>query len=252
MSDRENKRRDPFQIWLDSSRAFFDSDGPDASLIEKCAALFAAWGRFAQAYAEAGAAAGAAAGQAATPRGGPFDPVTWIDATGAGGWGDLWRWFGAGDGAELWQAESDAFTASRQWLAYTTALERYRAVMIAGWLKAFERFAGELAAARDPDGGLPPWEEVQARWQEAADAELAAAQRSEAFLAAQRDLIRARLDCSALLAKRVDRLADLLGLPSRAELDALHEKVHALNRQVRALRARLDAAERRSGKGRRE
>jgi len=251
MSDRDKAGNDPFRIWLESSRRFLGADPASDSLIENCAALFAAWGRFAQAYAEAGAAAGAAAGRAGAPSGGPFDPVTWIDTAGAGGWGDLWNWYGAGEGARLWQAESDAFTASKQWLAYTTALERYRAAMVAGWLKAFERFAGELAMQRDPEGGLPPWEAVQALWQEAADAELAAAQRSEAFLSAQRDLIRARLDCSTMLAKRVDRLADLLGLPNRSELDALHEKVHGLNRQVRALRSHLDAVRRR-GRGRGE
>jgi hypothetical protein len=241
MADRESVGTDPFEVWLDTSRRFFEADSMSDSLREKCAGLFAAWARFAQAYAEAGAAAGGAD----VPRGGPFDPVTWLDAAGAGGWGDLWRWFGSGEGADLWQAESDAITASRQWLAYIAALERYRAAMSTGWINAFERFAAELAKEREAGEGLPPWEVIQSRWQAAADAELAAAQRSEAFLAAQRDLIRARLDCSALLAKRIEGLSELLGLPTRAELDALHQKMHRLGRDMRALRTRLEEAERR-------
>jgi hypothetical protein len=33
----------------------------------------------------------------------------------------------------------------------------------------------------------------------------------------------------------------MLGLPSRAELDDLHQAVHDLKRELRALRARLDS-----------
>ena len=248
MSDRGTADQDLFQIWLASSRTFFATESmtapmPDA-LKEQCEGLFAAWSRFARVYAEAsGGAQGEAKGGAT---GGPFDPVGWLDAAGGGGFGDLWRWFGAAQGADPWREERDTLTASRQWLAYTAALERYRAVMGAAWLAAFKRFTEELTQDRGPrdsgtSDGLPTWEAIQARWQEAAGAELAAAQRAEDFLAAQRDLIRARLDCSALLRERIERIAGMLGLPARAELDDLHQAVHDLKRELRALRARLDS-----------
>jgi hypothetical protein len=246
MSDRGTADPDLFQIWLASSRTFFaDQPMPDqpmpALLKERCEGLFAAWSRFARVYAEAGASTqGEAQGEAT---GGPFDPVGWLDPAGGG---DLWRWFGAAQGVDPWREERDALTASRQWLAYTAALERYRAVMGAAWLQAFKRFAEGLARDcgprdREPGDELPSWEVIQARWQEAADAELAAAQRAEDFLAAQRDLIRARLDCSALLRGRIERIAGMLGLPTRTELDDLHQTVHGLKRELRALRARQDA-----------
>ena len=243
MSDRGTADQDLFQIWLASSRTFFTTESmtapmPDA-LKEQCEGLFAAWSRFARVYAEAsGSARGEAKGDAT---GGPFDPAGWLDGAGGGGLGDLWRWFGAAQGADPWREERDTLTASRQWLAYTAALERYRAVMGAAWLAAFKRFAEGLAQDRESSDGLPAWEVIQARWQEAAGAELAAAQRSEDFLAAQRDLIRARLDCSALLRGRIERIAGMLGLPTRAELDDLHQTVHGLKRELRALRARLES-----------
>jgi hypothetical protein len=64
---------------------------------------------------------------------------------------------------------------------------------------------------------------------------------SPAGIAAQRDLIRARLDCSALLRGRIEQIAGMLGLPTRAEVDGLHQNLHGLKRELRTLRARLDA-----------
>jgi hypothetical protein len=247
MSDRGTADQDLFQIWLASSRDFFTADysadpmnaAPmTESLKQKCEGLFASWNQIAQTYAKAGAKAGVT--------GGPFDPVGWLDAAGGGGFGDLWQWFGDPGAAETgpnpWREQRDALTASQEWLAYTAALERYRAVMGAAWLNAFKRFAEELARDSGPDtsDGLPGWEVIQVCWQQAAGIELAAAQRSDDFLAAQRDLIRARLDCSALLRGQVEEMAKMLGLPTRAEVDELHQTLHGLKREVRALKARID------------
>ena len=239
MSDRGTADQELFQIWLANSRAFFAAESAETpmsdSLKQKCEELFAAWNRFARTYAEA-STAGAA--------GGPFDPVGWIEAAGGNGFGDLWRSFGAVDGTEIWREEREAITASKQWLAYTAALERYRTVISAAWLKAFKRFTEELAKDKDAhataDDALPDWRAIQAKWQQAANAELASAQRSEDFLAAQRDLIRARLECSAVLRGRVERVAEMLGMPGRAEVDDLQETVHGLKRELRALRARVE------------
>ncbi len=225
MTDREAADRDLFEIWLASSRSLFATESMtepmSASMKERCEGLFAAWSRFAQVSAEAS--------------GGPFDPAGWFDAAGDG---DLGHWFG--DSADPWREQRDALNGSPQWLAYTAALERTRAVMSAAWLNAFKRFTEDLARDRQPGDALPDWAAIQARWQQAADAELAAAQRSDEFLAAQRDLIRARLDCSALLRGRIERIAEMLALPTRTELDDLHRSVHGLKRELRALRERLD------------
>lgn len=240
MTDRGSDP-DPFRAWLEASRGFFAAQPLPEPLRERCESLFAAWGRFADTYAEA--AGDAAHGPSeAQERGGPFDPLGWMDAASGGGFGDLWRWFGAGDGG--WKAEREALLGSREWAAYALALGRYQAVMAEAWLAAFRRFSEALApehggeAPKEPPREPPPWETIRARWQEAADLELAKAMRSEAFLDAQRELIRARLDCAALIRARLERLADLLGMPTRAETDELGERLHRLEREVRALKAR--------------
>lgn len=242
MPEDRTGRKDPFQQWRELSRAFLEGGEADGPLRARCEELFAAWGRFANAWAEA---AGAAAGQAPGQPGGPFDPTAWLDAGGAGGWGDLWRWFGDTDSAEVWGAERDLLRASTEWYAYAAALERYNAVMARAWMKAFGRFAEGMAdEVGDGTGDKPDWAATQARWQAAADAELAEAQRSEAFLDAQRELLRARLACAKLLRSRVEGLARLLGLPTRTEIDGLHETLHLIRRELRLLRADLAAAKR--------
>jgi poly[(R)-3-hydroxyalkanoate] polymerase subunit PhaE len=232
MSDRGETEQDPFRRWQQSSRAFLDSASMSETLRERCTALFAAWSRFARTYAEASGAAGPAAG------GGPFDPVGWMDAGGAAGFGDLWRWFGAGDGAGPWSAEGATLRGSAEWARYALALDCYRGVMAAAWFAAYQRFADELGKRKE----APDWERIRQLWQLAADAELDRAQRSDAFLGAQREVIRARLALAALLRERTEQVASLLGLPTRSEVDELQETVHALRREIRALRARLDPA----------
>lgn len=244
MSEDRTGEQDLFRQWRKMSQGFLDGGEVAAPLRERCEALFAAWGRFARTWADAAGAKSAGAGAIPGQPGGPFDPASWIDAGGAGGWGDLWRWFGAAGDGDFWQAERDLLRASAEWTAYVQALERYKAVMAAAWLKAFGRFAEGLSGAPGgpPADAIPDWPAMQARWQAAADAELAAAQRSDEFLDAQRELIRARLACAALLRDRIEGLARILGLPTRVELDALHETVHRMGRELRALRTRLDAA----------
>lgn len=222
---------DPFRAWLEASRAFLESGAMPDALTQRCAALFAAWGRFAAAYAEASATA------VGGPAGGPFDPVSWIDAGGPGGFGDLWQWIeaplGASGGAALFGAGPGGLRETAEWLAYSAALARYRAVLAGAWLAAFGRFTEAMAGR----GAAPDWTTILDTWQRTAEAELDRAQRSEPFLDAQREVIRTRLACSALLRGRIEELARLLDLPTRAEIDDLHEAVHALRREIRSLRA---------------
>lgn len=246
MTDRAGADMDPFRLWLEASRPFLGTEQMSEPLRERCEALFGAWSRFAETYAEAAGAGAGKAGAGETGRdaspgagGGPFDPLGWMDTASAGGLGDLWQWFGSGQG---WQAEREALTGSREWTAYTLALGRYQAVMAEAWLRAFRRFSDALGGEQtDGQPASPPsppsWEVIRARWQEASDHELAYAMRGEAFLAAQRDLIRARLDCAALIRARLERLAEFLGMPTRGEMDDLGERLHRLEREVRALKA---------------
>ncbi len=222
MSEKDNAARTPFQDWLAASQSFLADGALDPRLRDKAQTLFDAWQRFGTALAEAG---GATAGGA-----GPFDPAGWVDLAGGGGLGDLWSWFGGAGAAP--GGSANALKASREWAAYGAALTRYRAVLGAAWLAAFRRFADDMTGTK----AVADFPAMQQAWQQAAEQELAGAQRSETYLAAQRDLIRARLDCAKMLRAQADEIAGLLGLPTRAEVDALHQALHDMRRELRSLK----------------
>lgn len=77
------------------------------------------------------------------------------------------------------------------WQALAAAGARYRGVVLAAWGRVREAFEIQRRAMVDP--GLPPpdWRLLRDRWFTIAEAEFIATQRSEAFLAAQRDVLRA-------------------------------------------------------------
>jgi hypothetical protein len=238
MSDGGGADGDLFRLWLDGVRAFADRDPASGTIWQRAEALHGAWARFAEAFGEAHA------GRQARPGASPFDPAGWLRPEGEGGMADLWRWFEGPELADILREERAAIRETREWLAFTAALNQFRAVVAEGWMRAFkafvERLSAELARARDEERPDPDWSEMTAIWRRVADAEMAKTHRSEAFLAAQRDLIEAQIAVRETLRRKIDRIAGFLGLPTRAELDDLHETVHALRRELRELkRARM-------------
>ena len=68
--------------------------------------------------------------------------------------------------------------------------------------------------------------------------------RSTPFLEAQRQLLRAGMDFLLAERKLVEQLVEPAGLPTRTEIDELHNTVHTLKRRVRALERDRRANER--------
>lgn len=235
MAEGSSGEGDLFRLWLEGTRAFLNADAEAGGLWPRCQELFAAWSRFAS---DLGVAEGRAGDGA-----GPFDPAGWMRAEGDGGMADLWRWFEGPDLAIGFESFRRSLRESREWMAYATAVENMRRVTAEGWMRAFRRFVDALSQrmdeARKAGGDTPDWRAMQVLWREIADQELATMQRSETFLAAQRDLIREQIAVRRLLRGRVEEMARLIGLPTRAELDDLHRVVDGLRREVEALRRRM-------------
>ena len=223
---------DFFRLWLESNRALFETGaGP---LWPKCEGLFREWARFAEAF------AGAHAERAGRADASPFDPAGWLRSEGGGGMADLLRWLEGPDLPRPLGEHARAMQGTREWLAYLTAAEQMKGVLAEGWLGAFRAFAAAAAeeddAARAVGAGRPDWDRLKAIWHDCAAQRLAETYRAPAFLAAQRDLVRAETDLRRSMRERVEAVAEELGLPTRAELDDIHESLHALSREMRRRR----------------
>jgi len=216
--------------WLERHRRLLDSSG--GPLWQQCERLHRAWAGGMEAAARAHGA------HATGPDARPFDPAGWLRPAGGGGMADLFRWLEGPDlAAPIAGLHADALRGTREWIAYLAATEQMKAVLAEGWIAAFRGFL-DRAAAEDRAGAPPGWDRMLAIWHEAAAAELARTHRSAAFLAAQRDLVAAETALRAHLRAQVERLAGDLGLPTRAELDDVHETLHGLGREMRRMRAR--------------
>ncbi len=193
--------------------------------------LFDAWARFADAFAEAEAARQGGAGAR------PFDPMGWLRPEGGGGMADMLRWLEGPDFAEDWTGLSAAIRGTREWVAYLAAVEQIKAVAGQAWIAAFRAFLERLSAEASQTLAEEGWQGVLRLWRETSGTALAELYRSPAFLIAMRDLLRAETALRAGMRARVETVAAGLGLPTRAELDDLSATVHALRREIRALRA---------------
>jgi len=116
-----------------------------------------------------------------------------------------------------------------------TAARAFETLVAGAWMEANQTFAATMAKRIGGAETVEPKEAMKV-WLGVADEALTRTHRSPAFLEAQRRLLRAGMDF--LLAERelVETLIEPTGLPTRSEIDELHQTVHTLKREVRALR----------------
>ncbi|MGF1445262.1 MAG: poly(R)-hydroxyalkanoic acid synthase subunit PhaE [Pikeienuella sp.] len=191
--------------------------------------LYDAWARFAESW-EAAAAARMSGDGAAT--GSPFDPAGWLRAQGGGGMADLLRWLEGPQFAETAEHWRGIVSGLREWIAYLAAVEQMKAVLAEAWIRAFRHFA---EAASDLPGEALSWTPLLQLWREISGRVANETHRSPEFLAAFRDLLAAETALRRGVRARMEVMAELVGLPTRRELDDVHRSLHALRRELRRM-----------------
>lgn len=164
-----------------------------------------------------------------------FDPQAWLGGTSDFG-AALNRMSEGPQLADLWQTEKRfaalfaAFTGLRQ------AQAQHQAVMLDAWTRAagaFARTANERAARGE---AYPSARDMLQHWIETANGVLLDVQRSDAFLASQRDVLKAATALRLAQQDVAGFMSDMYGQPTRAELDDVHRSLTELRREVRALK----------------
>lgn len=142
--------------------------------------------------------------------------------------------------ADIGTLERQVLKATKEWLSLREASAAYRAVTAAAWSRAFETFSKEMMVK--PPTVKDSARAVLDRWLAIANEELIRTQRTEAFLEAQRKLLRAGVDYRLKERELIELWCETHSIPTRTEVDDLHRTVHGLNRRVRELEKRLAAA----------
>lgn len=135
--------------------------------------------------------------------------------------------------SDIGTLERQGLRATQEWLALQEASARYRAVTTRAWAQAFDKFRGEGAGraaewSRDPGRAMKAWLEIS-------NDVLIDTQRTEDFLAAQRDLLRAGVDYRIRVSTMTESWCASHSVPTRTEVDDLIAIVYDLRKRVRAL-----------------
>lgn len=139
--------------------------------------------------------------------------------------------------SDLGALERDGLRATSEWLALRDASAEYRQVTIKAWSRAFETFSEEMLGNREFWNKGPS--AVMERWLAVANDELIRTQRTSEFLNAQRRLLRAGVDYRLRERELVEKWCETHSIPTRTEVDDLHETVYNLRAELRALKKEL-------------
>ena len=108
----------------------------------------------------------------------------------------------------------------------------FHAIMLKAWNTAFERFsAGVPSTTQEPAS----WRAMVDRWLTVVNDTLIEVQRSDAFVEAQRKMLRSASDYRLQERQIAEAWCDAFHIPTRTEMDEVQRTVTDLRRQLRAL-----------------
>ncbi len=168
-----------------------------------------------------------------------LDPSAWFNVEGDELNATLRRLVEGGDFGDGWLRELKFLRTSKEWMTLRERSRAYRQVMSLAWMRAFRRFMAELAPGADGKPKAENWNQALDLWLDISNKELIKTQRTEDYLNAQRELIRAGVDYRLHERELIEDFSELHSIPTRTEVDELHATVTELRREVRALKRQL-------------
>jgi len=229
------------QGWLDSQAQLAGAlagggDGGDASLTADARAMADLW-RSGMALGSAGIGMPGleATGIAHDTIGRMLDPVS-LSLMGGNRVGEAIRSLTEGPRfADVGSIERHMAGVMELYLQVQTAARSYEGVVARAWVEVNQQFAADVAQRFAQGGQVLPAKEALKVWLDLANETLMRTHRTPEFLEAQRKLLRAGMEFLLAERKLVEQLVEPAGLPTRTEMDELHNTVQILKRRVRVL-----------------
>ena len=182
------------------------------------------------------------------------------------------QWFGQAapylQGFERWQRDNQAFLGQptfgftrehqQRWqqlaqaqVDYQQHNQAYNALMAEAAQDAFARFEQKLTERSEPGRQLESARALFDLWIDAAEEAYAEIALSPRFRDAYGALVNSQMRLRAGLQREIENATELLGIPSRTEVDAAHRKIVQLERELRRMRDAIAAIGEQLGAGER-
>jgi len=164
-----------------------------------------------------------------------FDPREWLNAT---GFIDetVRRLVEGPQFADFGHIEGKLAALMTAWAELRTASIEHQTHVLSAWTKAATEFATKLNEAASKGTSLGSRSDLVSIWVEIANRHQLEMQTMPAVLETQLKLLRASTDLRLAQQELADLYGEVLGLPTRAEVDDLARMVSELRRELRATR----------------
>jgi polyhydroxyalkanoate synthase subunit PhaE len=126
-------------------------------------------------------------------------------------------------------------------LDYQERSEAYNAELMRAGKLAFERFEKKLEERSEPGRQIESARALFDVWIDAAEEAWGEVANGAEYRGIYGRFVNAQMRLRSAVQKEIEQSANLLGLPTRSELNASHRKVAALERELRALRQQIEA-----------
>jgi poly[(R)-3-hydroxyalkanoate] polymerase subunit PhaE len=120
----------------------------------------------------------------------------------------------------------------------------HQMVMTNAWMRAANKLITRLGIGADAAKAFSgSWRDLSSLWIQVANDELIATQRTEEYLASQRNLLKASTELRIAQQELAAFYSEMFGIPTRAEIDDVHKTLTDLRREVRALKRSKSSSE---------
>lgn len=128
----------------------------------------------------------------------------------------------------------------KSWTLFETEVRKYNAAMAQVGLEAIYKFQEYINNPPANDAGLKSLKEVYAKWVDVCEDVYAKYAMSEEYTRLYGEVVNALMAFKSQLGTITDQTVEQLNLPTRKEVDSLHERMHALRRENAELRKIVD------------
>jgi hypothetical protein len=152
--------------------------------------------------------------------------------------------------ADMMHLDKQMYGVTAAWIEVQQRMAAYRAVVSIPWTRAFDRYGAAVKERKDGGETADDWRKQFNLWSGIANEELIQNQRSEDFLTAQRELLRAALELRVQQQGIAGAMAKLFNLPTQQDFDELTRQLTEVRRELRAhLRSQRRASRTEASRG---